>query len=478
VRRLINGTIAYLRTLWTAAAEGWRSFFFTPADPTPLGLIRILVGALLFWSIFVTGLDLHANLGSHSWADAASVRDLLQERDSWAWSFWFWVPDSALRAVWVLCLVILAAFTIGIGSRVTAVLAWVIAVSTIRRAPVILFGFDNIVTTWSLYLAVCGTSGQALSLDHFVSRYRQARAEATRRRKDGRWLLPAGAPEPTVSANLTVRLIQLHLVLIYGMAGLAKLQGVGWWNGFASWGVVAAGEFRRFDLTWLAEYPSLLNVMTHTGLAFELLFPILIWNRLLRPLFLFTAVLLHIGIDLTLGLTEFGIAMLAGNLAFVSGPWLRSLITGRTQPYGRVLYDGACPRCRASMALVTAADPDHVVAPIDLSTVDVTSIHPTLTNEACLRAMHLVDLNGRIDVGFDALVRLARWLPLGWPFGILGSLPGVALIGRRAYNAFAARRARDVPCTDETCAIHPPAGKPAPDDKKVASGASSRSIPR
>ena len=30
-------------------------------------------------------------------------------------------------------------------------------------------------------------------------------------------------------------------------------------------------------------------------------------------------ILLHVGIDLTLGLTEFSLAMIAGNLAFVSG---------------------------------------------------------------------------------------------------------------------------------------------------------------
>ena len=38
----------------------------------------------------------------------------------------------------------------------------------------------------------------------------------------------------------------------------------------AIWGTLAAGEFRLFDLTWLAAYPWLLNVMTHAGLALEL----------------------------------------------------------------------------------------------------------------------------------------------------------------------------------------------------------------
>jgi hypothetical protein len=36
----------------------------------------------------------------------------------------------------------------------------------------------------------------------------------------------------------------------------------------------------------------------------------------------------HVGIDLTLGLREFSLAMIAGNLAFVSGAWLRGKVPG------------------------------------------------------------------------------------------------------------------------------------------------------
>ena len=64
-----------------------------------------------------------------------------------------------------------------------------------------------------------------------------------------------GVPGPTISANLALRLIQLHLVFIYGMAGLAKLQGPSWWNGMAIWGTMAAGEFVSFDFTALAAGP-------------------------------------------------------------------------------------------------------------------------------------------------------------------------------------------------------------------------------
>src|SRR5262249_49103608 len=160
--------------------------------------------------------------------------------------------------------------------------------------------FDWTVATWALYLTATGASGQAVSLDRFLDRLRAARAEVDRRRKDGAWVVPGGVPLPTVSARLALRLIQLHLVLMYGVAGLATLQGAGWWGGMAAWGVVASGEFRRFDLTWLAAFPLLLNLMTHAGLALELAYPVLIWIRRLRPLLIGAMVLMHIGIDLTL----------------------------------------------------------------------------------------------------------------------------------------------------------------------------------
>ncbi len=452
MRRLISGPAAYLAELWGALSRGWNAFFFTPADPTALGLIRVTVGLLALWSLGVYGLDLHGFLGSHGWADPEVVRLFWRERSPWAWSFWLLVPDALLRSVWVACMVVLALYVAGLWSRVTAVLAWVIVVSTARRAPVTLFGFDQILTTWTFYLAVTGASGQAVSLDRFLSRWRVAR-----RRQDGRWVVPTGAPAPTVSANLALRLIQLHLALIYGMAGLAKLRGGAWWEGTAIWGLLTAAEFNQLDLTWLAAYPFILNFATHATMVLELGYPVLIWVKVLRPLVLFAAVLLHIGIGLSApGLTVFALAMLAGNLAFVPSSWLRSLVTGTWQPAGRVLYDGACPRCRASMALITAADPDHVIEPVDLTAVDVTSVHPSLTKEACLKAMHLVRADGKVVAGYDAMVMLGRWAPLFWVPAVFGSLPGVTALGRRAYNALAASRPRDVPCTDDVCGIHPP----------------------
>jgi hypothetical protein len=168
VRRLLTDAADYLSGLVAGFARGWSRFFFLPADPTPLGLIRVAVGLLAFWSLFVIGLDLDAYLGSKGWTNAV---DAYRTLPPFAWSIWFYVPDAMLRPVWLVALGVFALMTVGLFSRTTSVLAWVVIVSTVRRAPVAVFGFDQILSTLALYVAVSGASGQAVSLDRFLKRW-------------------------------------------------------------------------------------------------------------------------------------------------------------------------------------------------------------------------------------------------------------------------------------------------------------------
>jgi hypothetical protein len=291
------------------AIRAWNTFFFAPADPLPVGLIRVAVGLLLVWSHLVLGLELEEMVGSRAWADLETVRTLAGP-GSWIWSFWFHVPDAWLWPIWGVALVVLVAYTLGLKSRLTAILAWGIVVSASRRSPVMLHGFDQVITLWAFYLALSGASGQACSLDRWLAK-RAGRIPA------------ASRPGETVTANLCLRMIQLHLCVIYATAGLAKLQGEAWWNGTAFGLLLGNSEFRPFDMTWLVLMPYFVNLATHITVAFELLYPVLIWTRWFRPFLLALAVLLHLGIAFVMGLTEFAFAMLIGNLAFVTGPEFR-----------------------------------------------------------------------------------------------------------------------------------------------------------
>jgi predicted DCC family thiol-disulfide oxidoreductase YuxK len=229
----------------------------------------------------------------------------------------------------------------------------------------------------------------------------------------------------------------------------------------ALWGTMTAGEFVVLDFTPMARWPMLINLLTHASLALELLYPILIWIRITRPLMLLGAAGLHLGIGMmSPGLAEFTLAMLAANLAFIPGAWLRRLVADPDRRPLRVLFDGACPRCRSTLALVSAADPGGAIEPVDLTAVDVGAVHPSLTRDECLRAMHVVDGRGRVAAGFDAVRAIAGRLPMAWPMAAVASLPGVASLGRIVYNRVAAARPRDVACTDQVCGIHSGTSRP------------------
>src|SRR5437764_1237252 len=50
-------------------AARWNGFWFAPKDPTLLGLMRILAGLVMLYTIFVHGLTLPQYMGENAWCD-------------------------------------------------------------------------------------------------------------------------------------------------------------------------------------------------------------------------------------------------------------------------------------------------------------------------------------------------------------------------------------------------------------------------
>ncbi len=299
---------------------GWDRFWFQAIDPATLGLIRILAGAMLFYTHLVWGLDLAAFIGPNSWLPASSV-GLLQE-GTYSWSYLWWIEDSPalLWTAHVAALVVFAMLTVGLFTRVVSVLALVAALAYVQRLTGALFGLDQVNVMLALYLAI-GPSGDAFSLDRWLRRRR------------------AGQPVPvrySWTANLAIRLIQIHMCVIYLFAGMAKLTGTAWWDGTALWMAFGNMEYQSMDMTWLVDYPLLINVMTHVTVAWELSYCALVWPRLTRPIVILLAIPLHMGIAICLGMVTFGLAMLIGNLAFVSPALVRAIWPGKAKAHSGV----------------------------------------------------------------------------------------------------------------------------------------------
>jgi hypothetical protein len=195
--------------------------------------------------------------------------------------------------------------------------------SYIHRSSVTLFGMDTIMIVVVLYLAI-GPSGSALSVDRLLARYWATR-QALRNRRPAPDL---SRPEPLVSANLTLRLMQVHICIIYLVAGISKLQGEMWWNGNAVWATMANYEFSPIQfklytdfLVWLPKHrwlwETLTTLLSYGTLAFEIGFTFLIWIPRFRWVMLVGAVLFHLSIAFFMGLDTFGLMMLTLVLAFV-----------------------------------------------------------------------------------------------------------------------------------------------------------------
>ena len=297
VRQLGKATTGWL-TSWCTA---WTTFWFTPSDPALLGILRILTGTLLTWSSVIWLCDQEGFFGQNGWQSAGNVWRLNDQ--PWHWS-WYFVAQTPTAGWLLAALSVLAALSLSVGffTRTAACIAFAGYISAVNRAPLNTFGFDDALGIM-LVPMVIGSAGARFSVDSIFKKIR---------------------PIPNIETTIAMRLIQVHLCIIYFFSGCGKLLGASWWEGTALWGAVANIQYRTIDLTLLAWHPLLVNALTLCALFWEISYVALIWPRLTRPIFLVTAVFVHLGIGLTMGMMEFGIAMLIANMAFLP-PHLNTL---------------------------------------------------------------------------------------------------------------------------------------------------------
>ncbi len=351
---ILSSLLSYLGRLPGAIVRGWDRFFFTPSDPIMLGIIRVVVGSILFYIHVSSASAVLDFIGPNAWVDEqtyAEIYDLpkqaryqltdknpaqsdqdfhaMRQRSMvpYGFSLWFVITDPLwVQITYYAGIVCVGLFTLGFATRVTSILSWAFHLSYMHRAMMIWFGMDAMISFMMLYLCI-SPCGSVFSLDRII-----------KRRRLGDRLPPV---KPLWTATLGLRLIQVHMCIVYFISGISKLQGTTWWNGSASWLTMNAPLFNEgIDVGWMADprlgewfWHYFCFFATYATLTFEITFPFLIWNRYLRPWMLFGAVMLHGGIAIFMGLGGFGAIMFSGCMAFIpaSGArwFLHSLLGNR-----------------------------------------------------------------------------------------------------------------------------------------------------
>jgi len=121
-----------------------------------------------------------------------------------------------------------------------------------------------------------------------------------------------------------------------------------------------------------------------------------------------------------------------------------------------VLYDAACPLCRASAERVRRHDAGGRIELVDLREPAVPARFPQINAAEAMRLMQAIDRQGRIYSGVDAWARIGLKLP-GWKWlAWLLLLPGIHLVATCVYGWVARNRYRwnREACTDGSCTMH------------------------
>lgn len=240
-------------------AAGWNRFWFTPADPRPLALVRILtaaLGLLLLWSMAA---DLTAWFGTDG---AIPVLTAARWRAPWGVSLFDAVTAAPGPQFLFGGLVILfVCLLVGLFTDVVAIAAAVLWASLMHRGPMLAGGADDCLSVLLWCLAI-GPAGRSLSVDRAVAVFR------------GRPLQSVGS----VRARIALAMIHVHAAAIAAAAVIAQLRGDVWWDGTAAWWLATRRESRMIDLSGLyAESEMLMNLVTHAITAFAITFKAGIW---------------------------------------------------------------------------------------------------------------------------------------------------------------------------------------------------------
>jgi hypothetical protein len=277
--------------------RAWNAFWFGPISARPLAAFRILFGLVVLLNLYLLSIELDY------WFTDAGLLQGTEAREAagpFRPSLLQYVQDPvSVRAFFAATAAATVLFTIGWHTRVMSVLLYLGVLMIHHRNISSANGADVLLVVVAFYAMFC-PCGAAYSLD--------ARRRA---RKRGTLAEPLIMPWGQ-------RMIQVQMALVYLNTGLLKANGDTWQHGTALHFVLNNDEVRRFDLSFLTQYPVLVNFMTYTALLVELSIPFLIWFRATRPWAILAGLGLHGSILFTVNIPIFGELMAACYLTFLA----------------------------------------------------------------------------------------------------------------------------------------------------------------
>lgn len=277
----------------------WNRFWFAEVDARSLAGLRVTLGLLLIvWLAFLWP-DLHLLAES----GPVDTRVLDEGWTRWRSHTLDGLDLGELRAGWLALMLVLIAWTVGLGTPVVGAVALFGLTAIWHRSPWIQNGGDRLLRIWLLTM-VLTPCGRVWSVDA--------------------WL--RGRPAESTVPVYGHRLVQIQLLVMYTYTGVAKLQGRTWLEGSAIYYALSDLGYVRWPAMFdaLLVYPvvrAVLRGLTWATLVWEIAFaPLVLWRRT-RAAALWAGVALHLGIFATMSVGIFSWSTLWGYLAWLEPGW-------------------------------------------------------------------------------------------------------------------------------------------------------------
>ena len=201
--------------------------------------------------------------------------------------------ETVLSVTWV-CLLSAGCFLLlGLLSRPASILAWFVHLCAAESGGLLAYGADNFMTTALFYLMLSPLPDR-YSFDHWVAKTKPKNPQAL-----GFWR----------------RVLQVHLCFVYLIGGLAKFLGSGWWDGSNLWRSLIRPPFNLVSPDILVRFKYALPVLGITICLLEASYPICIWIKKTRLIWLVCILVMHAAIGILMGLYLFALVMIIMNVA-------------------------------------------------------------------------------------------------------------------------------------------------------------------
>lgn len=265
----------------------WDRIWFAEQSPAPIAVYRILYGLLLIWTLVLLCPYIDIFYGPNGILSIETARMYVHN---------FGLTEN-MAIVFAITLIFGLMLTCGLYTRFSALMVLVGLILIHNRNYLILNSGDTLLRLGAYYL-VFANAGDALSLDRLI-RKRRGETEVSRK---SQWVQ---------------KLLQFQVALIYAVAFTSKLAGQTWLDGTAVYYALRVEEFARIPVPFIVNNLFLCKLFTWGALVTEASMFTLVWFRKLRYFVLAAAVLLHLGIELTMNIPIFEWLMIASLVVFV-----------------------------------------------------------------------------------------------------------------------------------------------------------------